>query len=162
MHPVVVAKILVLITLANSAPVMAKNILGHRFAWPLDFGMRLGDGNRLFGASKTIRGVSLGIALSTIAAPLIGISLWLGAEVGALAMAGDLFSSFTKRRMGRKASSQAVGLDQIPEALLPLLACLKPLELSAVDILTGTLVFMVAELLLSRLLFRLHWRDRPY
>ena len=162
MHPVAVAQILGLITLANSVPVVAKNILGDRFAWPLDFGLRLGDGYRLFGASKTIRGVFLGVFITWLTAPLIGVGHWLGAGVGALAMTGDLLSSFIKRRMVRPPSSQALGLDQIPESLLPLLACIGPFGLTLTDILAGTIIFLVGELLLSRLLFRFHLRDRPY
>ena len=162
MHPVVVAQIVGLITLANSVPVVAKNILGDRFAWPLDFGAVLGDGHRLFGESKTIRGVLLGIFACLLAAPMIGVDPAIGAMAGALAMAGDLFSSFIKRRMNRPPSSQALGLDQIPESLFPLLACISPLGLTLTDVLAGTVIFMVGELLLSRLLFRLHLRDRPY
>jgi CDP-2,3-bis-(O-geranylgeranyl)-sn-glycerol synthase len=77
-------------------------------------------------------------------------------------MAGDLLSSFLKRRLGLPPSSKASGFDQIPESLFPLLACQLPLSLTAVDILTGTAIFFVGEVLLSRVLFRLHVRDRPY
>ncbi|HBK06353.1 MAG TPA: CDP-archaeol synthase [Acetobacteraceae bacterium] len=162
MHPIAVAQILGLITLANSVPVVAKNILGDRSAWPLDFGIVLRDGHRLFGASKTIRGVLLGVFACLLVAPLIGVDPWIGAMVGALSMAGDLLSSFIKRRMGRPPSSQALGLDQIPESLFPLLAGIGPLGLTLTDILVGTVIFTVGELLLSRLLFRFHLRDRPY
>jgi CDP-2,3-bis-(O-geranylgeranyl)-sn-glycerol synthase len=77
-------------------------------------------------------------------------------------MAGDLLSSFTKRRLGRPASSRAIPIDQIPESLLPLLACYTALDLSYLDVLVGVLVFLIGGLLLSRVLFRLHVRDRPY
>ena len=77
-------------------------------------------------------------------------------------MAGDLLSSFLKRRLGLQSSSKAVGLDQIPESLLPLLACRQALSLTALDIVAGTAIFFVAEVVLSRFLFRLHVRDRPY
>ncbi len=162
MHPVAMAQILGLITLANSMPVVAKNILGDRFAWPLDFGTVLRDGHWLFGTSKTIRGVLLGVFVCLLVAPLIGVAGWIGLMTGALAMAGDLFSSFIKRRMNRPPSSQALGLDQIPESLFPLLACMSPLGLTLTDVLVGTVIFTVGELLLSRLLFRFHLRDRPY
>jgi hypothetical protein len=52
MHPLAVAQVLTLLLLVNSAPAVAKKILGDRFAWPLDFGIELPDGHRLFGASK--------------------------------------------------------------------------------------------------------------
>ncbi|HME27949.1 MAG TPA: CDP-archaeol synthase [Acetobacteraceae bacterium] len=153
---------LALLVLANSMPVVAKKILGDRFAWPLDFGLKLPDGHRLFGASKTIRGVALAVSSCWAGAPLIGLEADLGARIAALAMAGDLLSSFIKRRLRLPPSSQALGLDQIPESLLPLLACIDPLDLTMYDIAAGVVIFLVGELLLSRLLFRIHLRDRPY
>src|SRR5579863_6139103 len=117
MHLIAVVQVLTLVTLANGAPVIAKNVLGDRLGGPLDFGVTLIDGRRLFGRSKTIRGVVLGVLCSCAAAPLIGLEPKLGAQVGALAMAGDLLSSFVKRRLDRPPSSRAIGLDQIPESL---------------------------------------------
>jgi hypothetical protein len=151
-----------LLLLANSAPLVAKKIFGDRWAWPLDFGVELSDGQRLFGASKTIRGVALAVLFGWFGAPLIGLPSALGAQVALLAMAGDLLSSFLKRRRGLPPSSQALGLDQIPESLLPQFACIDPLGLTIADIVAGVVIFLVGELLLSRLLFKLKLRDRPY
>jgi len=67
-----------------------------------------------------------------------------------------------KRRLGLPPSSRAIGLDQIPESLFPLLACYSALSLSVIDIAAGCAIFFVGELLLSRLFFRLRLRDRPY
>jgi len=77
-------------------------------------------------------------------------------------MVGDLLSSFVKRRLDRRPSSQAIGIDQIPEALLPLLACRAALGLGLLDIVVVVAAFFVGELVVSRLLFRLHIRDEPY
>ena len=79
-----------------------------------------------------------------------------------VAMAGDLFSSFLKRRMNVPAGGKATGLDQVPESVFPLLACRIVLPLTTVDIVVGTATFFVGELLLSRLLYHFHLRDRPY
>jgi hypothetical protein len=79
-----------------------------------------------------------------------------------VAMAGDLFSSFVKRRLGLPPSSMALGLDQIPESLFPLLACRLLLPLTWLDIGVAVVLFFVGELVLSRILFKLHVRDRPY
>src|SRR5690242_21658020 len=147
MHPLAVAQVLALLALANSAPVVAKKILGDRWAWPVDFGMRFADGHRVFGASKTIRGVALAVCFGSAGAPLLGLAAGLGARVALLAMAGDLLSSFLKRRLSRPSSSQALGLDQIPESLLPQFACIGPLGLSALDIATGVVLFVVGALL---------------
>ena len=77
-------------------------------------------------------------------------------------MVGDLFSSFVKRRLKLPPSSQALGLDQIPESLLPLLACRDALSLTVAGIAIGVGIFFAGELVLSRLLFRVHLRDEPY
>jgi CDP-2,3-bis-(O-geranylgeranyl)-sn-glycerol synthase len=56
----------------------------------------------------------------------------------------------------------ALGLDQIPESLLPALALKTRLGLTAWDIAGVVFAFILLELLLSRLLFGLRLRDRPY
>jgi CDP-2,3-bis-(O-geranylgeranyl)-sn-glycerol synthase len=77
-------------------------------------------------------------------------------------MIGDLLSSFIKRRLAMASSSQASGLDQIPESLLPLLACRGALAITYLDMLIILVLFFVGEVVLSRLLFKLGLRDRPY
>ena len=103
--------------------------LRSSFSWAINGGLKFPDGRPLFGLSKTIRGVLVSVLATTAAAPLLGLAVTLGAVVGSGAMAGDLFSSFVKRRLGFRSSSRATGLDQIPEALLPLIACLGWLSL---------------------------------
>jgi CDP-diglyceride synthetase len=162
MHISAFLQILVLLTLANGAPVVAKKMFGDRGNSPLDFGVIFVDGRPLLGKSKTIRGIVAALVAATIGAPLIGLDLATGAMVAAAAMAGDLFSSFIKRRLDFEPSSQALGLDQIPESLLPMLAARATLALTALDIAAGVAVFLVGGLLLSRLLFKAHLRDEPY
>ena len=86
----------------------------------------------------------------------------MGALVGSAAMAGDIFSSFVKRRLRLPPSSRATGLDQIPESLFPLLACRSVLALTVADIAIGVVLFFVGEIVLSRLLYRLRVRAHPY
>ena len=162
MHPLAILQILVLLSVANGTPVVAKKLLGDAGTWPLDGGARFVDGRPVFGRSKTIRGIALAVILTTAAAPLAGLPLWVGAMVGGLAMLGDLFSSFLKRRFDRPSSSRATGLDQIPEALFPFVACRGPLSLTIADILLGVFLFFVGEVLLSRIFYRLGLRDQPY
>ena len=78
------------------------------------------------------------------------------------AMSGDLFSSFVKRRLRLEPHAQAFGLDQIPEALLPLLLLPDRLDLSGLEIAALLTAFVVLQIVLSRLLFRLGIRDRPH
>jgi CDP-2,3-bis-(O-geranylgeranyl)-sn-glycerol synthase len=158
----VVLKLLALLTLANGTPVMAKNILRDHTAHPLDGGLQFIDGRPLFGPSKTIRGVVLSVLVTSAGAPLLGLPWKLGALIAALAMAGDLFSSFLKRRIRLQSGDRATGLDQVPESLFPLLACRNWLSLTASGIAVTVVIFFVGEVLVSRLLHKLHLRDRPY
>jgi CDP-2,3-bis-(O-geranylgeranyl)-sn-glycerol synthase len=162
MQILIVLKLLILVTVANGAPVIAKRVLGDRLAWPLDGEARFVDGKPLFGTSKTIRGIVLAVLATSVAAPLLGLTLATGALIGLGAMGGDLLSSFIKRRLGLKPSSRATGLDQIPESLIPVLLCRQELALSAIDIAAVVILFFVGEIVLSRLLFQLRIRDRPY
>lgn len=93
---------------------------------------------------------------------LLGVPVWLAAAVALAALVGDMASSFTKRRLGVASSGQALGLDQIPESLLPTLVAAPPLGLGVLDVVVVTVVFFVGELVLSRVLYRLNIRDRPY
>ena len=153
---------LTLLVLANGTPVVAKKILDEHLAYPLDGGVQVVDGRPLLGRSKTIRGVVLAVLVTTAGAPLVGLEWTVGFLVGSLAMAGDLLSSFLKRRMALPPSSRASGLDQVPEALFPLLACRNPLSLTMVDIAAGVGLFFIGEVLLSRVFYALRLRDRPY
>lgn len=155
-------EILLLILVANGVPVIASVLLNHRFELPLDMRVRLPDGRPLFGASKTIRGLLLSLPLTGIVAELIGLSFTVGLTVSFWAMLGDLFSSFIKRRIGMAPGSQALGIDQLPESLLPLLAVAGPLAISATEIMATVITFVVLELLISRILFRLKLRKHPY
>jgi CDP-diglyceride synthetase len=162
MQPIIILQLLVLLMLANGTPVIAKKLLGDRYSYPLDGNLTFADGRPLFGRSKTIRGVVLAVLVTTAGAPLIGLGWKTGLLVGSFAMAGDLVSSFSKRRLNLPSSSRASGLDQVPESLFPLLACRYLLSLAAADIAVCLVMFCVGEVVLSRLLYALHLRDRPY
>ena len=155
-------KLLLLLSVANGAPLLAKKVWGDALATPLDAGMRFLDRRRVFGPTKTVRGIAASIAATAAIAPLVGIAWWLGALIGATAMAGDLFSSFIKRRLNWPPSSRATGLDQIPESLLPLLACRDAMALTAADIGIVVVVFFAGAVVLSRLLYRIGLRDQPH
>jgi len=162
MQPIVIGQLLVLLMLANGTPLIAKKAFGDRYSYPLDGGIEFTDGRPLFGHAKTIRGVLLAIVVTAAGAVLIGLGWEIGLLVGAFAMLGDLVSSFSKRRFNLPSSSRASGLDQIPESLFPLLACRDLLSLGTADIVVCMVMFFVGEVVLSRLLFAWHLRDRPY
>jgi hypothetical protein len=72
-HPFLIAQLLVLLALANGVPLIAKRLFGSALAFPLDNGVTLADGEPLFGHSKTIRGIALSVAVSTLGAPWTGL-----------------------------------------------------------------------------------------
>lgn len=162
MHLLLIAKLICLLSLANGAPVLLKRALGERFSQPLDGGLMLFDRRRLFGPSKTIRGALASVVVTAAAAPLLGLETSVGALLGGMAIIGDLFSSFVKRRLHFAASSQAIGLDQIPEALFPVLACSALLPMSAFDIALVVASFSLGVIFLSPVFHRIGLRDRPF
>ena len=155
-------KLLLLLLVANGAPLITYDLLRQRWAYPVDGHLRLPDGRRLLGSSCTLRGWLAAAAATSAAAALLGLSATTGLLIALLAMAGDSLSSFIKRRLGRPAGSMAPGLDQIPEALFPLLGVSRQFALQALDIILLVAGFIVLELLLSRILYELRLRKRPY
>ena len=89
-------------------------------------------------------------------------ALLVGLLFGLASLAGDLISSFIKRRMTVPPSGMALGLDQIPESLLPLWLFRHELGIDAVSVCILVVLFLVGALLLSRAMFHLGVRDRPY
>jgi CDP-2,3-bis-(O-geranylgeranyl)-sn-glycerol synthase len=155
-------QLLALLVLANGAPIIARHLFGNCCTWPIDGGYRLASGSPLLGPSKTLRGLLAAVALSAAAAPLVEIPWYWGAAIGGLAMLGDLIGSFIKRRLGFPPSSQAIGLDQIPESLVPLLIIAPNFSLKPWSIFIIVLAFSLLVPLLSRLFFLLGIRRRPY
>jgi len=155
-------RLLLLLGVANSAPIAARRLLADRWAAPLDGGLNFVDGRPLLGPGKTIRGVAVAVAATALASWALGMSPQVGALLGAVSMAGDALASFVKRRLGVAPSGRATGLDQVPESLLPLLAVQGMLDLSAVQILAVTIAFFILEIPLARWAFRLGLRERPY
>ena len=162
MRPVIILQSFILLVLANGAPLIAKKFLGERYSYPLDGNVSFVDSRPVFGRSKTIRGIVLAGVATTAAAPVIGLHWEIGLLVAAFAMAGDLFSSFCKRRLRLPTSSRASRLDQVPEALSPLPACRKLLASTGADIAVCVVMFAAGEIALSRLLYAFRLRDRPY
>lgn len=154
--------LLLLLLVANGSPILARMALRGRYDAALDGGHRLADGRPMLGPSKTWRGLAAAVLLTTLCAALFGLSWWIGVMIGVLAMAGDAVSSFVKRRLGIPSGGMAIGLDHIPESLLPLLACRPLLGLGWIDILLLSLAFMVANLVMSRVLFHLGVREHPH
>jgi CDP-2,3-bis-(O-geranylgeranyl)-sn-glycerol synthase len=156
-----IGQFLFLLLVANGAPIIASDIFKGLLSCPLDGGKILYDGRRLFGSAKTIRGLLAAAVATGCAAPMVGRSILLGVCLGLYAMAGDLISSFMKRRLGIKNGDSALGLDQSLEALTPAVMLRAPFGFQSAEIVIVVLAFFLLEIGLSRLLYRLHIRDRP-
>ncbi len=155
-------KLLFLLLVANGTPVIVSYLFPRRMDYPLDACLTAFDGRPLLGPSKTVRGVLSAVAVTGLAAPVLGLTWQSGALFGGLAMCGDLVSSFIKRRLGMPSSSMALGLDQIPEALIPLWVFKQDFGLSWAGVAYMVAAFFVLELVLSRILFKLNVRKQPY
>jgi len=155
-------KLLFLLLVANGAPILVTKALGGRWNWPVDGGARFRDGRPMLGPSKTWRGVLAAILMTGAAAELLGLPARLGFLFGTGVMLGDLCSSFVKRRLGRPSGGMALGLDQVPESLFPLLAVRRELALETADIAGLVVIFLALDLVLSRLLYALHIRAQPH
>jgi CDP-archaeol synthase len=155
-------EVLALLVIANGTPVLAKKVFGSTWGWPLDAGVAFIDGQAVLGPTKTIRGIVTSVIVTSLCAIVIGLGWKVGALIATSAMLGDLLSSFVKRRLHLGSSSMAIGLDHLPECLLPFLACQLLLPINFVAIAAGTATFIIGALLLSPLLFKLGLRDEPY
>jgi CDP-2,3-bis-(O-geranylgeranyl)-sn-glycerol synthase len=155
-------QLLLLIIIANGAPILIRVLLNDSFNLAVDFGQKLPDNRPIFGPSKTWRGVFAALVATSATAWLLGHPVETGLLVAAYAVIGDLFSSFTKRRLSMPPSSMAPLLDQVPESFLPafMLMGVFNLDISAVMLLV--LTFVIIELLLSHILYKWGIRNRPY
>ena len=157
-----ITDLILLIVIANGIPVFMRFVFGGYCAWPIDFGKQLADGEPILGKSKTWRGVLTTMAVTPFFAFLLGYSPETGFLVAAFSMLGDLVSSFIKRRMHMRPSSMALFLDQIPEALFPAVVLMDVFNLNIGSVILVVTIFIVVELLLSRLLYKWGVRKRPY
>ena len=112
---------LILILVANGAPIVSYYLFKHRLDIPLDGNSLWRDGAPLLGKSKTYRGLISALVLTSLFAYIITQDYVLGFIVAGLCMLGDLLTSFVKRRLGKPAHKEVMGLDQSLEAALPLL-----------------------------------------
>ena len=147
-----VHQLVLLLVISNATPVILSLLAGRRWNRPLDGNRLFLDHRPLLGPSKTIRGVLGAILVTALIAPLFSLTASEGAVFAVLAMAGDLCSSFIKRRLGITSSRSVPFLDQLPETVLPLWVMQAVLGADANEMLAAVALFMVLDLLLSRLI----------
>ena len=155
-------QILIIILAANGAPVFTALLLRSRGNLAIDLGRQLPDGYPLFGASKTWRGLASALFASCTLSLYFDYGFSFGLALGSLAMAGDLFSSFVKRRRGLAPSDRFRVWDQVPESLLPSIYAVSFLGVDWWWAMLWSLGFTLIQMLVSRPLFWLHLRQRPY
>ncbi|WP_303291099.1 CDP-archaeol synthase [Marinobacter sp. SS5-14b] len=155
-------ELFVMLVLANGAPVVAARLFNHHADWPIDGGRLCRDGRALLGASKTWRGLVVGTLACLIFAAWVGLGAGFGALFGLLALLGDLFSSFVKRRRGMSSSARAVWLDQLPESVAPMLMAWLWLPVPLWEAMAIALLFALSNMLFSPLLYRLGIRRQPH
>lgn len=155
-------ELFVMLVLANGAPVVAALILGARWSATVDGGRQWRDGRPVLGKSKTWRGVVSGALACGLFSLMTGLGFLFGLLFGLLGLLGDMVSSFIKRRAGLASSARAIGLDQIPEALLPMVLAWYWLELSWFVVAGVVVLFTVSNILLSPVLYRLGIRHQPH
>lgn len=136
---------LALLIAANAIPVLVAKLMRDRGSFPLDFGYVMRDGERLFGSHKTWRGLLSGTLGCALLAEWLGLPAWLGAAFALLSLLADAWSSFAKRRLHLKPGTDVLGLDQLGEALLPLLVFAQPLSLGPWEIVAITVVFVLLD-----------------
>ena len=114
----------------------------------------------MLGAAKTYRGIAASLLLTAPAAEVLGLGWPLGLIMALAAMAGDLLSSFIKRRLGKPVHARSALLDGIPEALLPVLAVAVPLTLTWLEGLVVVVGFVTLHAVLEPLAFWIRQRPR--
>lgn len=85
---------------------------------PIDRGISLHDGQRIFGDNKTIRGFASGLVVGTVVGVLelvlVSQEFLLIAVLASLgALIGDLAGAFLKRRLKMKPGAALPGVDQL-------------------------------------------------
>lgn len=145
------ARALLLVCAVNSAPWIAGRILGARGSAPLDCGLRLRDGERLFGTHKTWRGLAAGVLVGAFAGWAMGLGTVVGGLAGVAGLSGDAVSSAIKRRFRLRPGSEILGLDQLPEALLAVAVLAHPLGLGGLEVAIVALAFTGLDFLATPL-----------
>ncbi len=155
-------QLLFLIIVANGSPIIGRWMMNGYWEMPIDGGAVFIDGRPILGNSKTYRGLACSLVGTLLAGALVGLSWKISLIVSLLAMVGDCLSSFVKRRFGYPSGAKALGLDQIPESLFPMLGLWNVLNFSALSLGLTVVIFVVVELVLSSIGYKLHIRKHPY
>jgi uncharacterized protein len=158
-------RILILLWVINFIPPLLTYIFEDKWNTPVDLGRRFWDGRPLCGHHKTFRGLLAGVAAGVLSGLILGFPWWLGLQVGLLSMAGDLTSSFIKRRLGTSSGDIVPVLDQGFEGLFPLWALSRHFLLGTVQVILLLVLFCIGaycgSLFLNRVLRAIPFENYP-
>ena len=143
-----------LLIASNATPVIVAKLLRDRWSAPMDFALTLWDGERLFGAHKTWRGALSGAAACAAVAYGLQLPWWSGAAFGTISLAGDALSSAIKRRLRLRPGAEILLLDQLGEALAPLLLLADWLSLNHAEIALTVAAFIALDVVFAPLRHR--------
>ncbi len=161
-HIFVDVKLLLLLGCANTMPIVAFHIFKDRFSAPIDLGRKFVDGRPIFGPHKTWRGLVASVLGTWIAAGILHVDLINGMFLALWSMVGDMIASFIKRRLGLKSGARCTGIDQVIEALLPLVILKGSLGITWLDCFIITALFVFLEIVLSPFFYKIGFRKNPY
>jgi uncharacterized protein len=139
----VVLKTIVFLLWVNFLPPLANVVWGERFNRAVDGGRLWFDRQPVFGRHKTIRSILASLLGGVAVSPLLGVSWWVGGIAALLAMAGDLLSSFIKRRPNFPSGRNVIVLDQFFESFFPALFLSHYLEMSGMQVMLILLCFFL-------------------
>ncbi len=148
--PATIALLVGLLLWINFLPPFARLLWGERFAAPVDGGRRFRDGRPLFGSHKTWRGIGFATFGALAWAPFLPLAWWEPAVVALAAMAGDVLTSFVKRRLDTPPGASRVVLDQFLEALFPAAYLAARLDLAPWQAAAVVLAFVILAFFGSR------------
>ena len=155
-------KLLVLLGVANTMPIVAWHLFKDKFSTPVDFNKTFFDGRPILGPHKTWRGLIASVIGTALASLLLDVWYLDGIYLAMWSMAGDMIASFLKRRLGLASGARFTGIDQVIESLLPVVVMKERLGISWLDCLLITFIFTVVEIVVSPFLFRIGFRRNPY
>ena len=143
-------RVLLMLIVANSAAWLAGRFPSVRPPLALDGGLIAWDGQPLLGSHKSWRGFIAGVAASSVIGGLCGVAWWVAAGFGFLSLSGDALSGAVKRRLRRPPGADVPLLDQLPEALLPVLSLWSWLAISWPEAAVVIGLFVLLDLLWTR------------
>jgi predicted MPP superfamily phosphohydrolase len=158
-------RILILLWVINFVPPLLTYLFEDKWDTPADLGHQFWDGRPLLGPHKTFRGLLAGVTAGFLAGLILGFPWWMGLELGLLSMAGDLTSSFIKRRLGTASGDIVPVLDQGFEGMFPLLVLRRHFLLTGGEVLLLLVLFCIGaycgSLFLNRVLRAVPFENYP-